>query len=419
VGTYPSDYPDPARANQDYALLSSVNLNEDIVFASNGTGAVRVVGDFSVRRANGNIVGALEEQPIFRVKGDGQVQMLVPAADAAEGAFTIVGGLDGVFQAPVNTGVMMHITGIASSPDPTPSRIYNDAQNSFSAIVSRRYNGTASAPTAVLNGEEIMRLSGTAHNGTEIPGTGNQRIIYKALGNQTPSNQGGTMEFWATPLNSTTLTQVATIDNANGVTSTKFTTAGTVSATGNITGGNLNATGLSLSGNVVSAINTTSAITTAANIAGGNLTTAGQVSATGNITGANIVTGGLISATGNITGGNVSATNYTGLVTHSIRNAGAVGGTTLTLNVTTDDIVRCTFTTDFTVAFSNIVAGRVITLIATNTSGADTDVITSGVAALNTTSAGTFTVTQQTTAVITYYSLDGDTANIYASAVYA
>jgi hypothetical protein len=71
------------------------------------------------------------------------------------------------------------------------------------------------------------------------------------------------------------------------------------------------------------------------------------------------------------------------------------------------------------VAFSNIVAGRVITLIATNTSAGDSDVITSGVAALNTTSAGTFTVTQQTTAVITYYSLDGDTANIYASAVYA
>jgi hypothetical protein len=419
VGTYPSDYPNPARQNQDYAILSSVNSNEDIVLASNGTGAVRVVGDFSVRRADGNLNSALEEEPIFRVKSDGQVQLLVPSADAAEGAFTIVGGLEGVFQAPVNTGVMMHITGIASSPDPTPSRIYNDAQNSFGAFVTRRYNGTAAAPSAVLNGEEIMRLSGTAHNGTDIPGTANQRIVYKALGNQTPSNQGGTMEFLATPLNSTTLTLVATIDNANGVTATKFNTAGTASATGNITGGNLNATGLSLSGNVVSAINTTSAITTTANIAGGNLTTAGQVSATGNITGANIVTGGLISATGNITGGNVTATNYTGLVTHSIRNAGAVGGTTLTLNVTTDDIVHCTFTTDFTVAFSNIVAGRVVTLIATNTSAGDSDVITSGISALNTTSGGTFTVTQQTTAVVTYYSLDGAVGNIYASAVYA
>jgi hypothetical protein len=281
VGTYPSDYPDPARQNQDYAILSSVNSNEDIVLASNGTGAVRVVGDFSVRRADGNLNSALEEEPIFRVSSDGQVQMLVPGADSTEGAVTIVGGLDGVFQAPVNTGVMLHITGIAGDPA-VPSRVYNDAQNSFSAIVSRRYNGTAAAPTAVLDGEEIMRLSGTAHNGTEIPGTGNQRIIYKALGNQTPSNQGGTMEFWATPLNSTTLTQVATIDNANGVTATKFTTAGTVSATGNITGGN---------------------VTTAGIASTGSLTASTTISATGNITGGNILTAGLISATGGITSG--------------------------------------------------------------------------------------------------------------------
>jgi hypothetical protein len=87
--------------------------------------------------------------------------------------------------------------------------------------------------------------------------------------------------------------------------------------------------------------------------------------------------------------------------------------------VTTDDIVRCTFTTDFTVAFSNIVAGRVITLIATNTSGADTDVITAGISSVNTQGDSTLTVSPQSTAVITYYSLDGDVANIYASAVYA
>jgi hypothetical protein len=230
VGTYPVDYYQEERQDHDYAVLGSINVDEDIVVASNGTGAVRVVGDFSVRRANGNLNGALEEEPIFRVKSDGQVQMLVPSADSTEGAVTIVGGLDGVFQAPVNTGVMFHITGIASSPDPTPSRIYNDAQNSFSAIVSRRYNGTAAAPTAVLDGEEIMRLSGTAHNGTNIPGTANQRIVYKALGNQTPSNQGGTMEFLATPLNSTTLSKVATLS------STGITLESGKVLTGNVTG---------------------------------------------------------------------------------------------------------------------------------------------------------------------------------------
>jgi hypothetical protein len=120
-----------------------------------------------------------------------------------------------------------------------------------------------------------------------------------------------------------------------------------------------------------------------------------------------------------VTAGNVTATNYTGKVTHSIRDAGAVTGTTLTLDVITDDIVKCTFTDAFTVAFGNIIPGRVVTLIATNTSGADTDIITTGISAVNMQGDSTLTVTQQTTAVITYYSLDSNVGSIYASAVYA
>jgi hypothetical protein len=292
TGTYPADYYESARQNDDYAVLGSINANEDIVFASNGTGAVRVVGDFSVRRANGNLVSALEEEPIFRVKADGQVQLLVPSADAAEGAFTIVGGLEGVFQAPVNTGVMMHITGIASSPDPTPSRIYNDAQNSFSAIVSRRYNGTAAAPTAVLDGEEIMRLSGTAHNGTLIPGTGNQRIIYKALGNQTLTNQGGTMEFWATALNTTTLTKTATLS------STGITLESGKVLTGNVTGTATTAT-------YAQSFNTGTLVTTAvsAQSAGtaGTVTTAAQpaITSVGTLTSLT-VSGNITDSIGNV-----------------------------------------------------------------------------------------------------------------------
>jgi hypothetical protein len=69
-------------------------------------------------------------------------------------------------------------------------------------------------------------------------------------------------------------------------------TGTSLSVTGNITGGNLNAAGLSLSGNVVSPINTTSTIITTANITGGNISatnhTGTTVSVTGNVTGANI-----------------------------------------------------------------------------------------------------------------------------------
>jgi hypothetical protein len=44
-----------------------------------------------------------------------------------------------------------------------------------------------------------------------------------------------------------------------------------VFATGNITGGNLNAAGLSLSGNVISAINLVQNITTTANVNANNI----------------------------------------------------------------------------------------------------------------------------------------------------
>jgi hypothetical protein len=395
TGTYPADYYESARQDEDYAVLSSINTNEDIIFASNGTGAVRVVGDFSVRRANGNLNGALEEEPIFRVKSDGQVQMLVPSADSTEGAVTIVGGLDGVFQAPVNTGVMLHITGIASSPDPTPSRIYNDAQNSFSAIVSRRYNGTAAAPTAVSDGEEIMRLSGTAHNGTIIPGTGNQRIIYKALGNQTLTNQGGTMEFWTTPVNTTTIAKVATVS------STGITLESGKVFTGNVTG--------DVSGSAGSVVNALTAGTylTSAGTYNGSTARTFAVDATTAATASKVVAR---DANAIIAGSNFQGT---------VRNAGVVTGTTVTLDFNSDHMVHCTFTDAFTVAFSNYAAGRTITLIATNTSGADSDIITAGISSVRMQGDSTLTVTEQTTAIITYYCVGTTVNDVYASAVYA
>jgi hypothetical protein len=120
------------------------------------------------------------------------------------------------------------------------------------------------------------------------------------------------------------------------VTTTGGFVTGVVSATGNITGSNLNASGLSLASNVLSAINSTSAITTSANvsannvvvtnhvnasgnISGDNVLSAGQVSAIGNVTGSNLLTAGVVSSAGNITGGNIatiglisSAGNITG-----------------------------------------------------------------------------------------------------------
>jgi len=293
------------------ASLSSIETDQDINIVSNGTGHVNIIGEFNVYKSNGNVAGALANDAIFTVKNDGQITMLVPFADSNEGAINIVGGLDGVFQNPVNTGVMLHVTGIAGTPG-VPSRIYNDSQNAFSAFVSRRYNNTAISPSAVLDGEEIMRLSGTAHNGTNIPGTANQRIVYRALGNQTPSNQGGNIELWTTPLNSTTLAQVATIDNANGITATKFTGPLTGNVTGNVTGTsghftNINANVAAANAAIITANTAMKSYVDAVTTAWTANAATQQVQIDSLATGANAnVAAYLTTATGNITAGNIS-----------------------------------------------------------------------------------------------------------------
>jgi hypothetical protein len=110
-------------------------------------------------------------------------------------------------------------------------------------------------------------------------------------------------------------------------------TGGFVSATGNITGGNVNTGAVSLSGNIISALNVTGNITGAnvdtpgrisatGNLVGGNLQAAGlslsgnvvsALNVTGNIAGGNVNTPGAVSATGNVSGGNVNVT--TGMLT--------------------------------------------------------------------------------------------------------
>lgn len=369
---------------QDGACLSSVNPNQDVNLVANGSGLVNVVGGFQVHSTVSegpltDVNTALASPAIFAVRRDGQVQMLVPSADSTEGAVSIIGGLDGVFQPPLNTGVMLHVTGIAGTPG-VPSRIYNDSQNAFSAFVARRYNGTAASPTAVLNGEEIMRLSGTAHDSTEIPGAGNTRILYRALGNQTTSNHGGQIELWTTPLNSTTLTQVITV-NSIGITMSTGT-----AVIGNLTGNADSASrlansrtinGVSFNGTANINVANTQTLTFGTHLTG--------VSYNGS-TAVTIATDATTDATANVlvardSNGLVTAQNYKG----NSRDAGTLGaGGTLTVNYATDHHVLVNITGAITIAHQNITAGRNVKVVIVNATIGNLAVNT-GVADLNTT----------------------------------
>jgi hypothetical protein len=365
------------------ATLSSVNSDQDIDIVSNGSGIINIVGNFHVHTTDTYDPNDPDANgAIFRVDTDGKVRMLVPAADSNEGAINIIGGLDGIFQAPVNSGVMLHVTGIAGTPG-VPSRIYNDAQNAFAAFVARRYNNTAAAPSAVLANEEIMRLSGTAHNGTIIPGGANQRIVYKALGNQTLTNQGGSIELWATPLNSTTLAKVATIDNADGITSTKFSGPLTGNVTGNAdtvtngvyTSGDQTIGGTkTFSSTISGSINGTANIATTVSLVATNSTAATHYmtfvdSATGN---ENVRTD--TDLTYNPSTGTLSVTKFTGKYIRVFRDAGVVAdGGTVTIDFSTDVIVHVSWDNNFTLAYQNYTVGSVVKFLANKRVGTGTD----------------------------------------------
>jgi hypothetical protein len=365
VGTYTD--------TTDYALLSSLNANEDVVIASNGTGTVKVVGQFDIYKTNGSVTASLEdEEPFFRVKDDGQVRMLVPAADPIEGAVEIIGSASGSYIPPGQAGAMLQITG---NPE-LPARVYLDGNAEYASFVARRFNGTVAAPTAVLANQDVFRLNATAATSSGMGGVALGQIRITALENQTTSTQGSKIVFTVTPIGSaaTSRVDVATISVADGVSATKFT-------------GPL--------------IGTATTATTA-----GTVTTPAQpaITSVGTLTSLTVT---------NL----VTAKNYSG----QVRNLGTItagAGTEITIDFATDHMVRFNYTTEpVQVAFTNYSAGKTVTLIAVNTNAANRQ-LQIGIAAANAQGAATLDINGDTTGIVTYYCTGATVDDVFASTVY-
>jgi fibronectin-binding autotransporter adhesin len=141
----------------------------------------------------------------------------------------------------------------------------------------------------------------------------------------------------------------------NGTTSLVGNLIGAVNATGNITGGNLLTAGL---------VSATGTITSNSNISGANILTGGIVSATSTITGGNLATGGDVSATGNITGGNIISGNA------------VIGNINVSGNIAVNSLTSNTFVS----ASGNVIGGNVTTGGSVSATGTITsgDTITGG-----------------------------------------
>lgn len=222
--TYPAGHP---REDDEFAVLQTINANEDAVFASNGTGAIKVVGEFEIYRPDNGVAGALLDKPFFKVQTDGQIKILVPNPDPFEGAVEIVGSDTGGFLPPAVEGVMLKVTGNTDSI----ASIYVDAIGGNSAFVGRRYNGTAEEPTSVLNGETITRLAAAGYADDGFPFFGPGSIDIDAIEDFTNAGTGVEIKFRTAALGETVRETVARINNQEGVATQKVTLEGSTSGT--------------------------------------------------------------------------------------------------------------------------------------------------------------------------------------------
>jgi hypothetical protein len=127
----------------------------------------------------------------------------------------------------------------------------------------------------------------------------------------------------------------ANIQIQTGSTSTPTTRITVIGSSGNV--GIANAAPLhtlAITGNGYISSNFTSA----ANITGGNLITAGLTTVTGNITGGNLITAGLATVNGNITGGNIISVGVISAGASGISTTGNVRGG----NINSDDQISAT-----------------------------------------------------------------------------
>ena len=192
------------------------------------------------------------------------------------------------------------------------SENYVDAQK-----ISPAFTGVPTAPTA-SSSTNTTQLATTAF-------VQNNKISPAFTGTPTAptaSNGTSTTQIATTAYVQNQLSSSSGITTAGTITGGNLVTGGLVSASGNVTGGNLLSSGL---------------VSVTGNITGGNINTAGVVSATGNVIGANFIgnvippAGGAVSTTGNVTGGNILTS---GLIsaTGNITSAGTVIADTVIAN---------------------------------------------------------------------------------------
>ena len=225
----------------------------------------------------------------------------------------------------VITGSSVSVTGNVDASN-TNSNVYGTSVSASGTVTAASTVGgvITGTSTSVTGTQTAASTVGGVITGSSTSVTGTQTAASTVGGVITGSSSSVT----GTQTAASTVGGVITGSSASlsgNVTGGNILSGGSGSFTGNVTAanffgnisGNIDAAGANTqvqfndTGDILGASagftfdKTANLLTVTGNVAGGNVTTGGQVSATANVTGGNVLTGGLISATANITGGNV------------------------------------------------------------------------------------------------------------------
>jgi len=275
---------------------------------------------------------------------------------------------------------------------PTSAIVFGTSNIEFAQFSqSQVYSANTSAGLSLIGQEFNAKVD---NNTTAFDGGGN--IAVKAGANLTTPNIGaatGTSVSVTGDVTGGNITTAGYVTATGNVVGGNLVTAGAITATGNVTGnyfigngsqltgvtaasvdaGNL--TGNTLSSNVLfsslTTVGTLTSLSVSGNVNGGNLATAGTVSATGAVTGGNLITNGSVTATGDVTAGNIltgGAVSATGTGTFGNVLTGGVISATSTIqggNVLTAGEVSA----GGAVTGGNIYTGGMVSAVSTITGG--------------------------------------------------
>jgi hypothetical protein len=209
-------------------ILTLVNEDQNMILATKGSAEVQLVGNIGFYKTDGFPPNVANRYASFT--NDGLVRIVVTATDGT-GAVQIIGSDSANVIEPGISGTLLHVTGQLD----VPSRLYYDGNGEYVSWVARRWNGNVDVPTPVLAGQDVLRINATAATDAGVGNVAMAQIQFRALENQTTTAQGSTLNFVVTPVGqpAANRVEVANITVANGVTATQFTTAGNATA-GNV-----------------------------------------------------------------------------------------------------------------------------------------------------------------------------------------